>query len=199
MSALKSIGWEVRNEIVYAPTSTGSMQEMYPSDVMFGPMPSDDADAAAYFKSVRATFAPEYRSSYMKMWRLMGKNHGDFSMAWTQMSAKEQKALSEGTDSAGGFLVPPDVQAELLVRKAQMAQVRRAGARTQTTSRDVLYYPMVQAASSTQGGLASGGGSVFSSGFVGGVAGETPAASDTDAAFGSFQVPIKKIRVFTRL
>jgi HK97 family phage major capsid protein len=57
----------------------------------------------------------------------------------------------------------------------------------------------VQAASATTGGLSTGGGSIWSSGFVGSVAGETPTFTDTDAAFGSFDVPVKKIRVVTKL
>lgn len=199
MKALKSMGWEIKNGIISAPTSKGTMQDMYPEDVLFGPMPDDDVDALKFFQATRATHRPEYRPAYLKLFRSVGRFHGDFGMAWSTLQTKEQKALSEGTDSAGGFLVPPDTQAELLVRKAQMAAVRRAGARVQTTSRDILQYPMVQAATATAGGLASGGGSVFSSGFIGGVAGETPTSVDVDAAFGNLAVPVKKIRVFTRL
>lgn len=199
MKALKSLGWDIKNGIIQAPTSKGAMVDMYPEEVLFGPLPNDDPDALKFFASSRAAHRPEYRATYLKYFRNVGKLHGDAGMAWSMLTTKEQKALSEGTDSAGGFLVPPDAQAELLVRKAQMAAVRRAGARTQTTSRDILQYPMVQAAAATAGGLAAGGGSVFSSGFIGSVAGETPTSVDVDAAFGNFGVPVKKIRVFTRL
>jgi HK97 family phage major capsid protein len=119
-------------------------------------------------------------------------------MAFSQLSAAEQKALSEGSDTAGGFLVPPDTQAEMLVRLAQMSVMRRL-ARTVTTSRDKVVFPRVQAASATAGGVSAGGGSIFSSGFVGGWVGETPAFSDTDPAFGTFEVSIKKVRCATKL
>ena len=79
------------------------------------------------------------------------------------------------------------------------SSVMRRLARVQTTSRDVLVWPTVQAASSTAGGVASGGASIFSSGFVGGWVGETPTFTDTDPAFGQFSIPIRKLRVSTRL
>ncbi len=175
------------------------MYPIYTEDVLFGDV-SDDASESVkeYIRLTRRAMQPDYRKAYEKYFRLCGKMH-DANMAWTRLDSSEQKALSEGTDSAGGFLVPPDIQAELLARKATMAGMRKAGARVQSTSRDILKYPMVQAAAATASGLASGGGSIFSSGFIGSVAGETPAFTDTDAAFGSFDVPVKKIRVATKL
>lgn len=189
--ALRKGGWEVKGGMIYAPTSRGTMHPMFPEEVLFGPLPSDDKDASEFFKQTRAAMQPEYRKAYTSWLQNLAKAHGSDAMAWTMLESSAQKALSEGTDSAGGFLVPPDVQAEMLVRKAQMAVVRRAGARVQTTSRDVLKYPLVQANTTS--------GSIYSSGFVGSVAGETPTATDVDAAFGSFDVPIKKIRVATKL
>jgi HK97 family phage major capsid protein len=111
-------------------------------------------------------------------------------MAYNMLSDIEQKALSEGTDTAGGFLVPPDVQAEILVRLPQSSVMRRLG-RVVTTSRDKLTWPRVQAKATD--------GSIYSSGFVGGWVGETPAFSDTDPAFGTFEIAIKKARVATKL
>ncbi len=189
--ALRQGGWEVKGGMIYAPTSQGKMLAMYPEEVLFGAIPANDPDAAQFFKTTRAAMQPDYRRAYTAWLQNLAKAHGSEAMAYTMLSAGEQKALSEGTDTAGGFLVPPDVQAEMLVRKAQMAVVRRAGARVQATSRDVLRYPLVQANTTS--------GSIYSSGFVGSVAGETPTSTDVDAAFGTFEVPIKKIRVSTKL
>lgn len=197
--ALRQAGWEVKGGMVYAPTSLGTMHPIYTEETLFGEIADDSTESVKeYIRLTRRAIQPDYRKAYEKYFRLCGRMH-DANMAWTRLDGAEQKALTEGTDSAGGFLVPPDVQAELLARKATMAGLRKAGARVQATSRDVLKYPMVQAASSTASGLASGGGSVFSSGFIGSVAGEVPAFTETDAAFGSFDVPIKKIRVATKL
>jgi HK97 family phage major capsid protein len=187
--ALRAAGWEIKGGIVMAPTSVGKMVEMFPEAVLFGDLPVDDEAQLKYFKSTRRAMQPDYRPAYEKWMRNLAK-HRTEAMAYTMLSGEEQKALSEGTDTAGGFLVPPDVQAELLVRVAQKAVMRKY-ARIQTTSRDILKYPMVQANATS--------GSIYSSGFVGGWAGETPAFSDTDAAFGSFDLPIKKLRVATRL
>ncbi len=197
--ALRQAGWEVKGGMVYAPVSTGAMYALYTEDTLFGDVPADASDGVKeYIRITRRAMQPDYRKAYERYLRMCGQYH-DATMAYTRLSGDEQKALTEGTDTAGGFLVPPDIQAELLVRKAQMAGVRRAGARVQATSRDLLKYPMVQAASATTGGLASGGGSIWSSGFVGSVAGETPTFTDVDASFGSFDVPVKKIRVATKL
>lgn len=189
--ALRQAGWETKGGVVFAPTSTGKMYAMYPEEVLFGDLPTKDRDAAEFFKTTRAAFQPEYRKAFNAWLQYLASSGGSESMAYTKLSGSEQKALSEGTDSAGGFLVPPDVQAELLVRKAQKAVVRRSGARVQATSRDTLRYPMVQANTTS--------GSIYSSGFVGSVAGETPAFTDVDAAFGALDIPMKKIRVATKL
>jgi len=187
--ALRQGGWEVKSGMVYAPTSQGKMYAMFPEAVLFGDIPAQK-EAAEFYTLTRRAMQPDYTKAYGNYLRLCGLMH-DPNMAWTRLSGDEQKALSEGTDTAGGFLVPPDIQAELLVRKAQRSAVRRAGARVQATSRDILKWPMVQANATS--------GSIYSSGFVGSVAGETPAFSDTDAAFGSFDVPIIKIRCATKL
>lgn len=192
-------GWELKQGMWHAPTSLGKHQEMYHESVLSGEIPDDaTATEVEFIKITRRAMQPDYRAAYQKYLRLCGKMH-DANMAWTRLDGAEQKALSEGTDTAGGFLVPPDAQAEMLVRLAQTAVIRRL-ARVQTTSRDILQYPLVTAASATQGSyVASGGASIFSSGFVGGFAGETPTFSDTDPAFSMFSVPIKKIRVATKL
>lgn len=197
--ALRQAGWQIKSGTVFAPTSLGTMVPMYAEKVLVGDIPTDVGEEVAnYYKTARRAFQPDYRKAYENYLFLCGKLH-DASMAWTMLGSAEQKALSEGTDTAGGFLVPPDVQAEVLVRLPQRAAVRGAGARVQPTSRDILQYPLVQPAAATAGGLASGGASIFSSGFVGGWAGETPAFSDTDPSFGSFGIPVRKLRVATKL
>lgn len=195
--SLRQMGWDCKSGIIMAPTSTGKMQEMFGEEVLFGELPKDDPAAHEFYKTTRASMQPEYRQAFIKYLRLCTKFRSE-SMAFSQMNAQEQKALSEGSDTAGGFLVPPDTQAEMLVRTATMSVMRRL-ARTVTTSRDKVIFPRVQAASATAGGLSAGGGSIFSSGFVGGWVGETPAFSDTDPAFGTFEVGIKKVRVATKL
>lgn len=195
--AMKNAGWEFKGGSIFKNTSYGKPVEMFSEDVLFGEIPKDDPDAAHYFKTTRASFRPEYSAAYTKLLRLSVKARSE-SMAYNMLTGSEQKALSEGLDTAGGFLVPPDVQAEVLVRVAAQAVMRRL-ARVQTTSRDILQWPMVQAAAATAGGLASGGASIFSSGFVGGWVGETPAFTETDPVFGMFSVPIRKLRVATKL
>lgn len=208
-NALLKAGWEVKSGFVLAPTSLEGQsvtladgrtavvgkQLMYPADVLFGEIPEDDQIAAAYYRKTRAIFAPEYKAAFVKHMRLAVKV-GSEKMAFTMLDGHEQKALSEGTDTAGGFIVPPDIQAEMLVRLPQKA-IMRANCRVQPTNRDTLKWPAVKGNTGTSYGLDAS--HIYSSGFVGGWVGETPAFSDTDASFQTLDVPIKKLRVATRV
>ncbi len=194
-TALSSMGWEVKGGIVYAPTSLGKMAEMYPAEVLLSDLDEirrEDPEAAEYFQHNRATFQPEYRKVYLKYLRMAIKMR-DATIAFTQLDPAEQKALSEGTDIAGGYLVPPDVQAEVLVR-LPMLSVMRQMCKTYPTSRDMLVFPMIQP---NAGSTANG--SIYTSAFVGDWAGETPAFADTDPKLGAFNVPVRKIRVATKI
>lgn len=186
--ALAARGWEIKGNVLYAPTTKGAVA-MWPEEVLFGDIPTQDDDVARFFRTTRAAMQPGYKAAYGKFLVTAVKFRSE-AMAFAQLSGAEQKALSEGQDTAGGFLVPPDIQAELLVRKAARSVVRQY-ATVQPTSRDKVSFPRVQAHGSS--------GSIYSSGFVGDWAGETPAFSDTDAAFGTFDVAVKKIRVATKL
>src|SRR5690242_10499931 len=141
--AIEASGWEVKSGMIYAPTSLGHQVEMFPEEVLFGEIPNDanSASTAAYYRQTRAAMQPSYKQAYGK-YLLLAVKTGDSAVAYTRLTPDEQKALSEGTDTAGGFLVPPDMQAEVLARVAQKAVIRQR-ARVVTTSRDVLRYPAV--------------------------------------------------------
>lgn len=181
-------GWEAKNGMITRQTSMGEIN-FCPEEVMYGPVPSeaDDAVAARYFKQTRAIMQPEYRAAYVK-WLRNGSRSD--SLAFAQLTGQEQNALSAGSAADGGFVVPPDVQAEILVRLAQTSVMSRL-ARTIPTSRDKVQFPAV-APNSTSG-------SIYSSGFVGGWVGETPAFSETDPQFQQFEISVKKARVATKL
>jgi len=202
-------GWEIKGGMIYAPTSIEGTtvrlydgqkqvvgkQAMYPEEVLFGEIPTDDDKAADYYRKTRAIFSPAYKAAFSKHLQLSVKHRSE-NMAFTMLSGAEQKALSEGTDTSGGFIVPPDIQAEMLVRLPQKA-VMRQYCRVQPTNRDTLRWPAVKGNSGTYNGLS--GAHIYSSGFVGSWVGETPAFSDTDASFQTLDIAIKKVRVATKL
>lgn len=194
-AALTAMGWEVKSGIVRAPTSLGKMVDIYPEEVLFADLReihADDPEAAAFFRSQRSTFQPEYRKSYLKWLKYSIKMH-DETKGYLMLAPDEQKALSEGTDVAGGYLVPPDVQAEVLVR-LPMQSVMRQLCRIVPTSRDLLVFPMIQPNKSN-----TANGSIYTSAFVGDWAGETPVFADTDPKLAAFSVPVRKIRVATKV
>jgi HK97 family phage major capsid protein len=184
--AMLRAGWEIRNGMVSRHTSLGEV-DFCPEEVMFGPIPTDDEMTAKYFRQTREIFQPQYRNAYVKWLRNTSRQD---SLAFNQLSPQEQNALSEGSGPDGGFLVPPDVQAEILQRLPQRSVMRRL-ARVVPTSRDKVIYPAV-APNATSG-------SIYSSGFVGGWVGETPAFSETDPQFQQFEISVKKARTATKL
>jgi HK97 family phage major capsid protein len=58
------------------------------------------------------------------------------------MKGDAMKVLNEGTDTAGGFWVPPDVRADLIKKMATMTAVRQ-NATIYTTGSDVISFPKV--------------------------------------------------------
>ncbi len=207
--ALTKAGWEVKGGFIFAPTSmqgetirlssgevkTVGLQPMYSVETLFGDFPDDDKDTADYMKKTRAIFQPGYRPAFERYHRLCGKYRSEV-MAFNMLSGSEQKALSEGTDTSGGFIVPPDIQAEMLVRLPQKAVIRQY-ARVQPTNRDTLRWPAVKANAGTTYGIDTS--HIYSSGFVGSWTSETPAFTDTDASFQTHDIAIKKVRVATKL
>lgn len=188
---LLSAGWDIRGGMVFRRTSNGEVAYCA-EDVLFGPIPSEEKDAqqARHMKQMRAVFQPEYRDAYMKWLRSPFKGIGADALALSRLSGAEQNALSEGTGESGGFVVPPDIQAEILQRLAARSVMNRL-ARTILTSRPSVQFPTIQAASSN--------GTIYNSGFVGTVVGETPAFAENDPAFGQFEISVKKFRASTKM
>ena len=185
---LTQAGWEIRGGIVHVPVSSGELFPFVPEEVLFGELPANPEEAH-YFRTMRAAVQPTYRRAYEKLLRNAVKYRTE-AVAMMQLSGEEQRALAEGNDNTGGYVVPPDTQAEMLQRLAQVSVMRRI-ARIITTSRDHVEFPAV-APNATSG-------SIYSSGFVGTWAVETPAFTDTDPSFQKFNVAIKKARAATRL
>lgn len=200
--AFKSMGWEIKSvhgiETVYAPTMEGKLVAYAPAEIFFGDVdPREDpkGELKAYYMAQRAIFAPNYRKTWLN-WIKLGAKHKDPAIAFAMLSGDEQKALSEGTDTLGGFLVPPDIQAEMLQR-IPMASVMEQLCRVVPTSRDILAFPMITPNATT--GAQSSNGSIFTGGFVGDWAGETPAFTDVNPGIGSFPVAVRKARAATKI
>jgi len=190
-SLVQRAGWEVKGGVIGIPTSIGVTVPMYDEQVIFGPIPTNNEDARAYYGKTRAIVQPDYRNAYVEFLRNLGRARSE-ATAIQMLPANYAKALSEGSDPAGGYLVPPDMQAEILARLGQQSVMRRL-ARVVNTSRDRVVFPRVL----PHGTAALE--SIYSSGFVGGWVGETPAFSETDPGFGQCEISIKKARVATKL
>lgn len=185
---LLKAGWDSKNGMIVRKTSFGVEMPMYSEDVLFGPLPEDD-DGKDYFRKTRAIFQPEYRDAWI---RLMSSPYlkGGTELARSTLSQADQKALSEGLDTAGGYTVPPDVQAEIGGRRAQTSIMRQLCTIRQT-NRDQWQMPMFAPNSTSP--------NIFADGFVAAWVGETPSQSDIDPSFEMFTIGIKKLRAKTTL
>lgn len=198
--ALVRRGWELKSGMWHAP-AIGGLVPMYEDDVLFG---SDKVrydgtergeDETKFVQVTRAAFAPGYRAAFMRSFRLAAKfaaqgEDAPWTMAMMAMTTDERKALSEGSETAGGALVPVDAQATMIQRIAHRA-VMLSLATVVNTSRDKVRWPRVQAHATN--------GSVYSSGFVGGWVGEMPSWVDSDPAFGTFEVEVFKASTRTKV
>jgi HK97 family phage major capsid protein len=182
-------GWEIKGGQVMRQTSTGEIA-FCPEEVLFGSVPTNDPELAQFYKKTRATFQPEYRNAYVKWLKASVTGPGADGFAMNSLTGEERNALSEGSAVDGGFLVPPDVQSEILSRLAQQSVMGRL-CRTITTTRDKVVFPAMKAASSN--------GTIYSGGFVGTVVGETPAFAENDPQFEQFEISIKKFRTSTKM
>lgn len=99
------------------------------------------------------------------------------------LGPQDRKTLSEGTDSAGGFLVPEDYQTELIKKIATNATIR-SRARVGTTSRDIAKWPKIHYTTDDK----------YTSGVRVTWTGEAPTSSTvhrvTDPVFGLYSIPI---------
>ena len=105
------------------------------------------------------------------------------------MGPSQLKDLVEGSDTAGGFLVPEDFRAEI-VRGLPDAVVMRPRARVVQTSRDVIKAPKV-----------TGNGASYSSAVRLTWGPETPTAAshETDPTFGQVAIPVHTAMASTQL
>lgn len=100
-----------------------------------------------------------------------------------ELGPQDRKTLSEGIDTAGGFLVPEDYHTELIKKIATNAVIRSA-ARVVTTSRDVAKWPRINYSVDDK----------YTSGVRLSWTGEIPSSATihrvTDPVFGVINIPV---------
>lgn len=102
---------------------------------------------------------------------------------FNELGPNDRKTLTEGVDTAGGFLVPADYHTELIKKIATMATIRNL-ARVVQTSRDVAQWPRVNYTTDDK----------YTSGVRLTWTGESPASATThritDPVFGLIDIPV---------
>lgn len=125
------------------------------------------------------------------------KSFGDFLLAVkrndTTRLGKVYKAMTEGSGTAGGYLVPEEFLPGLL-EAAAMSTIIRPRATVINVGTDAGHIPALDQQTTPTAGV---GQTAFAGGIVGGWAAEGSAGSSTDAAFKQIEYNIKKIAAYT--
>jgi HK97 family phage major capsid protein len=134
---------------------------------------NESGEALIDAKTMAIISAPEYKSAFREYLR-KGQNG---------LKSASIKVLEEGLDTAGGFLVPPDILNRLIAKEPAPRTVQAKVSRL-TTGRDQLIIPRVVYTADN----------IYTSGMRVNWTGEVPAAATTsrvtDPVFGQASIPI---------
>jgi HK97 family phage major capsid protein len=118
--------WEVKDGWIFAPDERrGTLERFWPSRTLDDPQ-------------TKAVLSWEYRGSFGRWLKFASKLGA--AGAFDVLPLDDKKALSEGIDSAGGFLVPPELSNEIVSVVRERSTVR-SNARVLTTTSDHLDVP----------------------------------------------------------
>lgn len=154
-------------------------------------VPLYDEDTFGRSAAVKASASPEYRAAFNRYLRA-NRDSEVGAKAWDVLHGAASKALSEGTDSAGGFLVPPQMLAQLIRRRPGTA-ILAGRSTTVNASSDLVMVPRVAAATTDA--------SMYSSAVAVTDVGETPTAGTglTDPVFEQVSLAMHAMKLETRL
>lgn len=141
--------------------------------------------------AIKATMEPGYKSAFRHYLKAM--NSQNISAAeWALLNAADGKALTEGTDSAGGFLVPIQMVAQVIMRKPGSAVMDGRATVINATSDRVLV-PRLKAATTDA--------TMYASAVAVTDVGETPSETtgETEPVFDQLGVNIHMLKAFTKL
>ncbi len=152
----------------------------------------DELTEGALAPLIKATTKEEYLPAWKHYMRAID-SHSITAKEWEVLSAAQVKALSEGDAQAGGFLVPTQFVAQLIMRKPGTAVVRSGGATVIAASGDRGLVPRVKAATTDA--------TMYSSAVVVTDVAENPAelAGEIDPVFEQVGVNIHNLKMLTKL
>ena len=152
----------------------------------------DELDSGSLGLAIKATTKDEYLPAWKHYMRAID-SHTITAKEWAILSEAEGKALSEGDAQAGGFLVPTQFIAQLIMRKPGVAVVRTGGATVIAASGDRALIPRVKAAATDA--------TMYSSAVVVTDVAENPAelAGEIDPVFEQLAINIHQLKMITKL
>jgi len=121
-------GFDVQSNMILAPTSDGKGY----------PVARETALTDPHAKATRMRLTPRYEKAWFRFFEQALRHGAD--LAPRQLTVGEHNALTEGSASGGGWLVPAAFEAEILSRVAATAVVRPK-ARVFPTDSDRLVLP----------------------------------------------------------
>jgi len=126
---LRRHGFELKNGHVYAPDRlTGTLEPLWNVSAL-------DRESGKHVALVRASMEPRYERAWWR-WVTRAASVGE-AFSFNLLDSDEQKALLEGQDQAGGFIIPAELAAEVVSVRRSRSLVRK-GATVLPTMRDRL-------------------------------------------------------------
>lgn len=185
--ALARRGWQCKGGILECPTSDGRGVGMWPYDAIFG-----SRGRGTFRTKALVTLNPGYKAALGRYLTLAAASF-DPHLAMARLEGSEQKTLSEGSDLAGGYLVPAETAAEIRAREIAYSVIWPYATIVPCAS-DYVRIAMAEAPASPDD-------STYESGFVGDWIGEIPSSSSNavDPVFGQLTISLKKARARTKL
>lgn len=168
-NSLKSWGAEAQPMLAL----TGAQQQQYGAGTLQGFTPAGEDEGVITEPQFKAIKTREYKAAF-RQYLKVGING---------LKSDEYKTLSEGTDSAGGFLVPEEMIQRIIQKAPTPTRVNGRVTRLQT-SRDSLVMPKVNYTTDD----------IYTTGIRVTWTGEVPSSSTvhrvTDPVFGQTRIPI---------
>jgi len=189
LKSLAKRGFEVKNGVLAYPASDGKLYELWPVDSVFGAAARKDRE---FQTKALVSLQPSYRAILNDYIADVARSSTGSQGVMARRDGWAQKALSEGSDPGGGFVVPASYVPEIRSRQAAYSCVWPY-AHVVSVKTDLAVVPIAQAAAAPDD-------SVYESGFVGSWATEVVTASSTiDPTFGSVTIPVRKTRAASKV
>lgn len=190
----KAEQWEHESKGVLPGMSNGGSDPDAPPDPLAGTVLEQKGAYVGKMSDEHGWFPYCTKAEFNRNPQLKAIARPEYKSAWMDYMTRgvESKALTEGVDTEGGYLVPPDIASEIITRLPGLAIVEER-ARIVNTTRDRVAVPRLKAATTDS--------TMYTSAVSFTMVGETPAAAtgSTEPAFEQLEINVYTAKMETEV